>query len=290
MKIRKLFLSIYKKTVKFVSKYRIKNFFLVRIAHSFLLRFLVQPLKYNSVEIGGQKMFLDEKDSLSLSIWGTFEEFETEIVKKEIKAGDVVLDIGANIGYYTLIFAKLVGESGKVFAFEPDPVNFSLLKKNIEANGYKNVVLIQKAVSNKNEKLKLYLCEENRGDHRIYDSHDNRQSVEVEAIRLEDYFKDYGGKIDFIKMDIQGAEGGATQGMFSLLQKNQVKIITEFWPMGLKKFGINPEKYLKSLTEAGFKIYEVEERKKKITPTSISKLLKTYPPDKDVHTNLLFIK
>lgn len=290
MKIRETLLSIYKKTVKLISGHGIKNFYPVKIAHTFLLRFLVQPLKSDFVEIGGHKMFLDEKDSLSLSIWGAFEEFETEIVKKEIKAGDVVLDIGANIGYYTLIFAKLVGENGKVFAFEPDPVNFSLLKKNIETNGYKNVVLIQKAVSNKNEMLKLYLCEENRGDHRIYDSHDNRQSVEVEAIRLEDYFKDYEGKIDFIKMDIQGAEGGATQGMFSLLQKNKVKIITEFWPMGLKKFGIDPEEYLKSLTDSDFKIYEVDEQKKKITPTNISELLKTYSSEKDVHTNLLFIK
>ncbi len=55
-----------------------------------------------------------------------------------------------------LIFAKLVGENGKVYTFEPDPTNFALLKKNVEINGYENVVLVQKAVSNKNGKLKLF--------------------------------------------------------------------------------------------------------------------------------------
>jgi FkbM family methyltransferase len=288
--MRETLLSIYKKIVKLISGHKIKKFYLVKVIHSFLLRFFVEPLKSNFVEVNGQKMFLDEKDSLSLSIWGIFEEFETKIVKEKIKKGDVVLDIGANIGYYTLIFAKLVGEKGKVFAFEPDPTNFSILKKNIEINGYKNVVLAQKAISDKNGKIKLYICEDNRGDHRIYDSHNNRQSIEIEAIRLDDYFKDYNGNINFIKMDIQGAEGGATQGMSNILQKNNLKVISEFWPMGLKKFGIDPEEYLKLLTSSGFRIYEVDEQRKEVIMTDIQKLLKMYSPEKDEHTNLLLIK
>lgn len=224
--------------------------------------------------VDGHKMFLDSKDSLHLSINGIYEPFETELVKKEIKKGDVVLDIGANIGYYTLIFAKLVGENGKVFAFEPDPTNFSLLKKNVEINGYGNrVVLVQKAVSNKTEKIKLYLCEDNKGDHRIYDSHDGRQSIEIEAIRLDDYFKNYNGTIDFIKMDIQGAEGWAIQGMHNLLKKNKtVKIVTEFWPIGLKGSGIDPDEYFKILIELGFKLYEINEQEKKIKPINIPKV------------------
>jgi len=86
------------------------------------------------------------------------------------------------------------------------------LKKNVEINGYKNVELVQRAVSNKTGKIKLYLCEDNTGDHRIYDLHDERKSIEIEAIRLDDYFKNYNGAVDFIKMDIQGAEGGQFKG------------------------------------------------------------------------------
>ena len=102
---------------------------------------MTAPIKNDFAIVMGNKMFLDPQDSLLLSINGIYEEFETELVSKEISKNDVVVDIGANIGYYTLIFAKLVGENGKVFAFEPDPSNFALLKKNVELNGFRNVVL-----------------------------------------------------------------------------------------------------------------------------------------------------
>ena len=286
MSMRKIMLSIYKKAVKILSGHGIGNFYPIKVIHSFVISYL----KSNFAEVQGHKMFLDSKDSLCLSINGVYEPFETELVKKEIKKGDVVLDLGANIGYYTLIFAKLVGKRGKVFAFEPDPTNFSLLKKNVEINGYKNVELVQKAVSNKTGKIKLYLCEDNKGDHRIYNSHDGRQSIEIEAIRLDDYFKNYNGAVDFIKMDIQGAEGGAIQGMFNLLKKNNVKIITEFWSIGLKRFGIDSEECLKLLIEFGFKLYEVNEREKKIKPVNVPKLLEVYTPKKENFTNLLCLK
>jgi FkbM family methyltransferase len=274
---------MYKKVSKILPG--IGRFYPIRIANNFM----IPHLKSNFAVVQGHKMFLDSKDSLCLSIYGVYEPFETELVKKEIKKGDVVLDIGANIGYYTLIFAKLVGGEGKVFAFEPDPTNFTLLKKNVEINGYKNVIMVQKALSNKTGKIKLYLSEDNKGDHRIYDSGDNRQSIEIESIRLDDCFKNYNGGIDFIKMDIQGAEGGALQGMSNLLNKNKnVKIVTEFWPIGLKGFGIEPEDYLKLLLKHGFKLYHTNEEKKEIEEvTNIFKLLEIYTPEKGNYTNLL---
>ena len=235
-------------------------------------------------------MFLDSKDVLRLSIRGTHEPLETEIVKKEIKSGDVVLDIGAHIGYYTLIFANLVGEEGKVFAFEPDPTNFSLLKKNVEINGHKNVELIQQAVSNETGKIRLYLSSEAH-DHKIYDSHDGRQSIEIEATRLDDYFRDYNGKIDFIKIDVQGAEGRAIQGMLNLLKKNyNVKIVMEFVPVKIKTSGVEPEEFLKLLTGLSFKLYEIVEREKKIKPANIPELLEIYAPEKNKLKNLLCLR
>lgn len=284
--MRKILLSIYKRVVKIFSGYGIGEFYPVRVVKEFIL----SHLKSTFAEVNGHKMFLDSKDSLCLSIYGIWEAFETELVKKEIKKGDIVLDIGANIGYYTLIFAKLVSEEGKVYAFEPDPNNFALLKKNVEINGYKNVVLVQKAVSNKTGNLRLYLSKDNLADHRIYNSHDERRFVEIEAVRLDDFFKNYNGKIDFIKMDIEGSEGGAIQGMFELLEKNNVKIITEFWPSGLKRFGMDPGEYLKLLIKIGFKLYEVNESEKKIKPVNTSTLLEIFTPEKESYTNLLCMR
>lgn len=252
---------------------------------------ILKYIKSDFIVIGGHKMFLDSEDSLGLSTGSNYEEFETELIKKGVKSGDTVLDIGANIGLYTLIFASLVGESGKVFAFEPDPQNFLLLQKNVEINGYKNVILINKAVANNNGKLKLYLCDENRGDHRIYDSHDGRESIEIESVRLDDYFKDRGGKIDLIKMDIQGSEGGAVAGMSDLLNKNNnVKILTEFWPAGLIRSGTKPEEYLSSILKRGYKLFEINKKDKRLDPADVSKLLEIYTTEKDNYTNLLCLK
>jgi len=288
--MRKVLIPTYKMGLKILGGSGIGSFYPVKIIN----KFIICHLKSSFVEIQGHKMFLDPKDSLLLSIIGTYEPFETELVKKETKKGDVVLDLGANIGYYTLIFAKLVGEKGKVFAFEPEPDNFALLKRNVEINGYKNVVPVQKAVSNKTGKLRLHLCEDSAGGHSIYpfeSSQDNGQSIEIEATRLDDYFSTYDGKIDFIKIDIEGAEKGAIQGMSSLLKKNKnVKVVTEFNSPLLRQGGTEPEEYLKLLTEFGFKLYEVSEREKKIKAVDIPKFLEVYAPSRRKCTNLLCIR
>jgi FkbM family methyltransferase len=88
---------------------------------------------------------------------------ETKFLKKIIKKGDTVIDVGANIGYYTLLFSKLVGKEGKIYAYEPLPENFKLLKKNIFINKYKNIVLINRALSNKEKNAKLYIDQDDLG-------------------------------------------------------------------------------------------------------------------------------
>lgn len=290
MKMRRIILLILRAGRKFLSGCGIYKFYPIEVALNFLTPRLKSSFRAVA-NVEGHKMFLDSEDILDLSVWGVWEPLETELFKKEIKKGDVVLDIGAHIGYYTLIFAKLVGGNGQVYAFEPDPENFALLKKNVEINGYKNIVLVQKAVSNKTGKIKLYLCEDRKVDHSIYDPHDSRKSIDIEAIRLDDYFKDYKGKIDFIKMDIEGAEEGVIQGASSLLQKNKnVKIVTEFLPIALRRSGIEPKEYLKLLIKHGFSLYHINEQEKKIEPANIAELLETYTPERGNSTNLLCIR
>lgn len=269
MVLKKLGFSLYRKSVAFISGHRIGRFYPIGVVH----RFLVASLRPSSVRIDGHRIFLDTKDSLRLSIF-PYDPLETKIVKERVKRASTVLDIGAMIGYYTLLFARLVGPKGKVFAFEPDPDNFALLKKNVLVNDYRNTVLVQKAVSNETGKTRLYLSPYNKGDHKIYDSYDNRKSIEVETINLADYFKDHERKIDFIKIDAQGAEGAILQGMLPLLEKNKnVEIITEFWPPGLESFGTKPERFLKMLSEHGFSLHRINEREKKIEPVSVPELL-----------------
>jgi len=254
---------------------------------------LLSPVKSNVAVVLGNKMYLDERDSLLLSINGIYEKFETELVKNEIKENDIVIDIGANIGYYTLIFAKLVGKNGKVIAFEPDPSNFKLLKKNIEVNGYKNVILVQKAVSTKNEILKLHLCDSNHAMHRIYDSKYGKESIDIESINLDDYLGENMplDKINFVKMDIEGSELFALGGMQKLLNKNNsLKILTEFAPGAIMDSGKDPEELPKLLEDCGFKLYDVLSEEEEIKQVSKEELLTTYAAKKRNHTNLLCVK
>lgn len=224
-------------------------------------------------------MLLDGENSFYLS-HKIYEPSETELIKREVKKGYIVLDIGANIGYYTLMMAKLVGKEGKVFAFEPDPSSFEILKKNVEMNNYENVVYIQKAVYNTTGKTNLYICGYDHRNNSIYDVYD--KSIEIESIRLDDYFSNYDGVIDFIKMDVQGAEVNALQGMPLTLQKNKnISMVTEIWPEGLNKARTSIDKYVELLLDNQFKLYNVDKK-----PVDMIELLKADYP----YQNILCIK
>ncbi len=280
--VKKILLNVYIKLTRIFSGSGLTKIYPLNHIYNFIRL----HLKSDYIESNGHKIFLDSIDSLRLSTGGEHEFFELEIMKKEIKEGDVVFDIGANIGYYTLMFAKLVGPKGKVYAFEPDPTNFSLLEKNVKINNYKNVILINKAVGNKTGKIKLYLSEENHGMHRVYESKYCKRAVDIDIIKLDDLFNK-GIKLNFIKMDIEGAEIDAIKGMSKLLNKNKPKMLTEFAPVSINEFGPNPKEYLELLKKVGFKILNINGKTKKIEELSMDQLLSLYTIKKENLTNLL---
>ncbi len=251
---------------------------LARRAYNFLYSWAMLPNEIVLAEVEGQKMYFDTNDkhgmTAQLFLGGLYEKYETNLFKSVVGEGMTVVDLGANIGYYTLLAAKLVGRKGRVFAFEPAPDNFSLLLKNIEANGYDNIIPVQKAVSNETGTTKLFLCEVNRGDHRIYQSHDNRESITVDVTTLDNFFENEQYPIDVIKMDIQGAEMAALQGMTEIVLKNDsLKIITEFWPTVLQSFGFSPLEFLNKLIEYGFTLYTITSKEPWIKPVSVTHVM-----------------
>jgi FkbM family methyltransferase len=250
----------------------------------------IDDLLRSRSRVFGHEMFLDPTDSIVSPLLlrdGYFEPYETSLIEAEIRPGDVVLDVGANIGYYTLIFARLVGERGRVYAFEPDPTNFRLLKKNVRANGYQNVVFVKKAVADVSGTSSLFLCPDNKGDHRLFDSYDGRDSVTIEATTLDEHFAEFQGQINFIKMDIQGSEGRAVRGMQGLLRRyREIKIITEFWPAGLRRSGIGAREYLADLERLGFRLFRIDEDEETTEPTSAEELLALFTEDREEFSNL----
>jgi FkbM family methyltransferase len=213
---------------------------------SFFIRAFRQP----SAVIHGFPIELDREDSLRLSLFGSFEPEETALVESVIKPGDVVIDIGAHIGYYTLLFSKLVGTSGHVFAFEPAPDSCDLLRRNVSTNGLNNVTIVNAAVGDNPGTGILYLGStalDNRTASRT-----GGAAIPINVLSLDAYFCD-NEKVDFVKMDIQGAEPLALRGMEATLARSpNARILTEFWPDGLRRAGGDPEMFLSHLRSLGF--------------------------------------
>ena len=248
--------------------------------------------KSDFVEIEGRKIFTRNNDGLALSIFKIYEPNQTEVVKKYVHEGDTVIDIGAHVGYYTLLMAQLVGENGKVYSFEPDPVNFQLLKKSVEINGFENVVLIQKAVSNITDKVKLFLGDDDSAINRIYDAKlgDAKESIDVDSVTIDEYFKENDELINFIKLDSEGSEVKIINGMKQFLSRNKkLVMMTEFFPFLIKKSGDEPNQYLKSLEKSGFSLYNILDKNEKTNKINSENFLES-GINSEYCTNLLCIK
>ena len=235
-------------------------------------------------------MYLDEKDSLKLSI----KDFSPTLVKfwkNVIKEGDTVIDLGANIGFFTCLFAQLVGETGKVYAFEPGPDNCKLIRKNLEVNGYKNVVLEQKAVSNKAGKVKLYFSYSSV-DHRIFETDEKRDSIDIDCITLDDYFSEMDVSINVIKSNIQGSDCAGIQGAEKIIKnsKNLNYMSVEFDPDNLRSFNSDPEEFLDILLKMDYKLYDILAYGNKIIPIEKEQVLRKYPGGNGLGTGLLCSK
>lgn len=182
---------------------------------------------------------------------------ESQIIRRLLKPGWLSADVGANEGYHTLCMAHCVGSTGKVFSFEPDPFNFSLLSNQVNKYGFQNVRLIQKAVSNRVGQVQFYLHKQNKGSHSFFGSNHlslfNEKPILVEAITLDQFLKSYDYKLDYLKMDIEGAEILALKGAQKVLRKNKELIIfLEYNPEVLLRSGQNPMNLLDLLQESGF--------------------------------------
>ena len=134
------------------------------------LVFVMIPRQHIVVEYNDCKMGMDIGrsrgfDSLAsgLIMGRGYEVQNIELFKRMVKPNMVVVDVGAHIGYYTLIASRIVGQGGKVFAFEPEPSNYNNLIQNVEMNKCKNVLTIEKAVSDNEDKAFLYVSDNASG-------------------------------------------------------------------------------------------------------------------------------
>jgi len=276
MQGRSTILSAFEKACQPFAKIGLNRIPGTRAVYHFLSELIWLWPSKSVIEVEGSKMYVNPraKGPMRTAFRGYVrsrgkEKLTTQLFKQAVKEGGTVVDMGANIGYFTLLAARLAGKEGKVYAFEPEPHNYEMILKNLALNGYENVVPMQKAVSNAAGTVKLYVSSKDVGAHTLRQHHDKRQFdekesgefVEVEAVIPDEFFKDKKHPIDVIKMDIEGAEMAAISGMDRVIRENKnLKMFIEFYPSAIREMGYSPEELVdKLLNVYGFSIMAIDE-------------------------------
>ena len=231
-----------------------------------LVHRLVFPGGERRVFANGLPMWVDTRDRViatHLLGEGVWEPSETAAFLAHLREGMCVFDVGANIGYYTLLAARAVGSSGRVRAFEPEPHNFALLTRNLAENGFANVRLVNAAVSDRDGVVRLHLDDANFGAHSLEAGSvrtSSGRSVEVETVPL-DRFADEASTFDagvLVKVDVQGAEALVVAGAQRLLGLPNVTLFLEIWPEALERAQADAGRLLAALEDLGFRFEDVE--------------------------------
>ncbi len=212
------------------------------------------------------KMYVDTRDLLIapwLLMHGEWEPEETELVKKLIKPGDVFVDVGANLGYYTLLAIR-VGAS-QAYAFEAQPSTYELLGKNVIINWMSKVVQYENlAVYSHTTDLEFFVRNNYPGNSslgfcppdQLTKWFDTTTAVKVHAVSLDDYFADKHAKIDVIKVDVEGAEPAVFEGARRTLSQNpNIKVLCEWSPDQMATARQDPEHLVEIWAEQGFKAH-----------------------------------
>ena len=218
--------------------------------------------KVIDLERSGTKFFLPPRwgGEGSTLIYVAREDAEVELthLTRILRRGDVVVDAGANFGIYTVIAAKAVGMEGRVLAFEPNALVMPVLKKNVELNGFRNVRLFQAALCDSDGEAQLYhyadlgpvgyaIAPGDTGD---------KGSETVTTVTLDSALKSEGlDRVDFLKLDIEGAELAALYGARELLAQCKPMVLFELNPGAAERFGLDADAAWRHLETYGYRFY-----------------------------------
>ncbi len=213
-------------------------------------------------------MMLNPQEVIQRMIFlGRYEPEQTKWFIECVTTGDVVIDVGASFGHYTTLSANLIGEKGKVFAFEPSPIPSTVIDNAINCTPLNNVVLTKAAVGEEEGEVELYLPNtENLHSPSILHSDDAFESITIPVIKL-DHFEALDGvkQVKAIKIDVEGYEPDVIKGMEGLIKSGRVEnIFCELNSGWLKRNNSSPEKldlYIKSL---GFYVHKNTQIQKNI--------------------------
>jgi FkbM family methyltransferase len=203
----------------------------------------------------------DSWSTLSQLGSGLLEPYEMQLFTAAVQPGMTVLDLGANIGAYTLFAARAAGPEGEIYAFEPDPRTRGYLVRNIEANGFENVRVVPAAASDRAGIAEFVQAERavDSSLHGTDESGPRGSLIQVETVPVDDLVGD--GRVDVIKMDIEGNEQAALRGMRRVLANNpHLTLFMELNPGALREAGTDPAEFVLELEDTFEEVLSIEER------------------------------
>ena len=225
-------------------------------------RFNRSALWQSECVVWGQRMRMATFDRwlyLHLHKLGWMGRAERAALTRLVRPGMTVVEVGSNLGLYTVLLSRLVGAKGHVLAFEPDPNLAPLLKWSGAASGCDNILIHAKALGRKRDRLMLHTLSVNSGDNHLSDGGGRlfRRSVEVEVVTMDEVAP--GLVPDLVKIDVQGWELEVLRGMGHLLDRcPEVTLYFEYWPAGFRRAGYSPEELIAFLSSQGFQLFEAE--------------------------------
>lgn len=230
------------------------------------LCFIKPDQMYSFTLIDGSRFDYPLKSAVGCSLFiNNFETTEIEFVRQSLQPGNVFLDVGANAGAYTIIAAKEVGTTGHVYAFEPGVRELSLLRHNIAINNLTNVTVIEKAVSNYKGTTKFAISQDGAMNSLAETNHPQQKIAEwqtVEIISLDDFVEDFGvQKLDFIKIDVEGAEHLVFEGAKNLLlNTKKINILFEASDLNASGFGYSVKDFIQKIINSGLSVYYFDKK------------------------------
>jgi FkbM family methyltransferase len=202
-----------------------------------------------------------------------WEPLESEVLCRALKPGDAVLDVGANIGYFTMLSALSVGDGGRVWAFEPEPFNVDLLQRNVVLNDVHQVEIVAAALGDHAGEMPLFLSSHNAGDHSLTAAAD-RDAVVVNVMRGDDCLP-ADIIVQLIKIDVQGAEPAVLAGLSAVIERSlpDVRLMIEFCPQAMDRYAPNSaDQLLVLLRRWDLPIYVIDHWRNALVETTVDYL------------------
>jgi len=245
--------------------------------------------------IGALRFVTQEREdrfiSAALQRGEHWEPFESLLFRTLVQPGSLVCDVGANLGWYTVLAARL---GARVVAAEPDPATFALLEANIELNACTDVQAACVALADHAGRALLDQSDVNQGDHRILGDHRTGRgaAIEVPLQRLDDLVPT--ARIDVMKIDTQGSEAAILRGAQGAIARGVRAIFVEFWPEGLQTTGSAPAELLALIDATGLSIFEIDATGWTLLRTDVAELAERsarglYSPEGGGHLDLLLV-